>query len=72
MGNILSDPLRFRKTVLLISVVAISLLFFLMIRGFLMAILMAGIFSALARPLFCGSSGGSGAGPDWRPWPHWW
>lgn len=52
MGNLLSDPLRFRKAVLLISVVAISLLFFLMIRGFLMAILMAGIFSALARPLF--------------------
>ncbi len=52
MGNLLSDPLRFRKTVLLISVAAISLLFFLMIRGFVMAILMAGIFSALARPLF--------------------
>ncbi len=52
MGKLLSDPLHFRKTVLLCSVAAVSLLFFFMIRGFLMAILMAGIFSALARPLF--------------------
>jgi predicted PurR-regulated permease PerM len=43
---------QLRRTVLIISVVVITVIFFMMIRGFLMAILMAGIFSALANPLY--------------------
>jgi len=43
---------RFRQRVLVILVLFISILFFLMIRDFIMAILMAGIFSALARPIY--------------------
>ena len=40
------------KSVLLILVVAISALFFSMIHQFLMAIFLAGLFSALARPVY--------------------
>lgn len=40
------------KTVLLLMVIAISALFFSMIQQFLMAIFLAGLFSALARPVF--------------------
>ena len=40
------------KSVLLLLVVFISAIFLSMIRSFLMAIFMAGIFSALARPLY--------------------
>lgn len=40
------------KTVLLLMVIAISSLFFSMIQQFLMAIFLAGLFSALARPVF--------------------
>ncbi len=43
---------QLRRTVLVISVAIITLIFFMMIRGFLMAILMAGITSALATPLY--------------------
>ncbi|MFC2142592.1 AI-2E family transporter [Acidobacteriota bacterium] len=43
---------QLRRTVLIISVIIITLIFFMMIRGFLMAILMAGITSALANPLY--------------------
>ena len=46
------ERIKFRRTVLIISVIVISAIFFMMIRGFLMAILMAGIFSALANPLY--------------------
>jgi predicted PurR-regulated permease PerM len=52
MKHLLTDAVRFRKAFLLLALLFISALFFLMIRGFLMAILMAGIFSALARPLY--------------------
>lgn len=40
------------KSVVLLSVVFVSALFLSMIRQFLMAILLAGIFSGLARPLY--------------------
>jgi predicted PurR-regulated permease PerM len=40
------------KTVLLLMVLAISALFLSMIKPFLMAIFLAGLFSALARPVF--------------------
>lgn len=40
------------KTVLLVVVFFISVLFFSMIRTFLMAIFLAGLFSALAHPLY--------------------
>lgn len=40
------------KSVLLIMVLAISALFLSMIKPFLMAIFLAGLFSALARPVF--------------------
>ncbi len=40
------------KSVLLILVIGVSALFLAMIRHFLMAIFLAGIFSALSRPLF--------------------
>ncbi len=46
------ERIKFRRTVVIISVIVISAIFFMMIRGFLMAILMAGIFSALAKPLY--------------------
>ena len=40
------------KATLLVLVLIISLLFLAMIRHFLMALLLAGIFSAMARPLY--------------------
>lgn len=40
------------KFVLLLLVIAISLVFFNMIKGFLMAVLLAGIASSLAQPIF--------------------
>ena len=43
---------HFAKMVLLLVVLAISALFFSMIRSFLMAIFLGGLFSALARPLY--------------------
>jgi predicted PurR-regulated permease PerM len=46
------ERLKFRRIVLIIFVIVISAIFFRMIQGFLMAILMAGIFSALANPLY--------------------
>jgi predicted PurR-regulated permease PerM len=43
---------QLRRTVLIISAAVITVIFVMMIRGFLMAILMAGITSALANPLY--------------------
>jgi predicted PurR-regulated permease PerM len=40
------------KSVLMLMVIAISALFFTMIKQFLMAIFLAGLFSALARPVY--------------------
>ena len=43
---------RVRKLFLLFVVVAISALFFAMIRGFVMTLLLAAIFAGLARPIY--------------------
>lgn len=43
---------RVNRTVLLVMVIAISALFLSMIKQFLMPIFLAGLFSALARPVF--------------------
>ncbi|MEA3232701.1 MAG: AI-2E family transporter, partial [Thermodesulfobacteriota bacterium] len=40
------------KTTLLLLVLVISVLFLAMVRHFLMALLLAGIFSAMAHPLY--------------------
>ena len=40
------------KSILVLMVIAISILFFSMIHQFLMAIFLAGLFSALARPVY--------------------
>ncbi len=47
-----SDQDRFRRGFLLLLVIAISAIFFVMIRQFLMALFLAGIFSGLAYPLY--------------------
>jgi len=43
---------RFRKIFLLLLTLGISILFLAMIRGFLMAVLLAAIFSGMAHPLY--------------------
>jgi predicted PurR-regulated permease PerM len=43
---------RFRKGFVLVAALAISALFFSMIRDFVVPLLLAGIFSALAQPLY--------------------
>ena len=40
------------RSVLLLLLVAITATFFAMIKAFLMAVLLAGIFSSLAQPLY--------------------
>jgi len=47
-----SDADRFRRGFVLVAAVAISALFLVMIRSFLVPLLLAGIFSALAQPLY--------------------
>ncbi len=47
-----SDQDRFRRAFLLLLVIAISAIFFAMIRQFLMALFLAAIFSGLAYPLY--------------------
>ena len=46
------DQDRFRKSFLLVLAIAISLLFFAMVRGFIVALLVAAIFSGLFYPLY--------------------
>ncbi len=48
---------RFRKTFLLLLVIAISLGFVAMLQPFLTTILLAAIFSGLAHPLYARISG---------------
>jgi predicted PurR-regulated permease PerM len=43
---------KFAKSFLVLLVVGISIVFFFMIKGFLMAVLLAGIFSGMANPLY--------------------
>jgi predicted PurR-regulated permease PerM len=47
-----NDIDRFRKIFLLLLVIGISLVFFAMVRSFLLAILVAAIFSGLSNPLY--------------------
>ncbi len=46
------DADKFRKTFLLLLVIAISLIFFAMVRGFLMAVLVAAILSGMVQPFY--------------------
>ena len=46
------DPTRFQNRFLLVLALGISLLFLAMIRQFLIAILLAAVFSAMCRPLY--------------------
>jgi predicted PurR-regulated permease PerM len=46
------DPATFRKATVVLLTVAISAVFIGMIRGFLMALLLAAIFSGLSQPLY--------------------
>lgn len=43
---------KFANVFLIVLATAISVVFLLMVRGFLMAVLLAGIFSAMAQPLY--------------------
>ena len=52
MTETYSDRAKFYRSFLLLMVVAISALFFTMIRDFLMTLLLAAIFSGLAYPLY--------------------
>ncbi len=47
------DPDRFRRLFILILALSISAVFFQMIRGFALAVLLAGIFAGMTYPLFC-------------------
>ena len=48
----ISDPTRFQNRFLLVLALGISLLFLVMIRQFLVAILLAAVFSGMTRPLY--------------------
>ncbi len=43
---------QFGKVFLVLLAIGISIVFFLMIRGFLVALLLAGVFTAMAQPLY--------------------
>ncbi len=46
------DADKFRKTFLILLVIVISLIFFAMVRGFLMAVLLAAILSGMVQPMY--------------------
>jgi predicted PurR-regulated permease PerM len=46
------EAIRFRKTTVLLLTVAVSIVFLMVIRGYLMALMLAAIFAALSQPLF--------------------
>ena len=46
------DASRFRNRFLLVLVLGISLLFFTMIRGFVITVLLAAVFTAVSRPIY--------------------
>jgi len=62
-----TDPSRerFRKGFLLLLTLGISALFFAVIRGFLMSVLLAAIFAGMAQPLYRWLLGRLGARPAW-------
>jgi predicted PurR-regulated permease PerM len=51
-GNILNDKRLFQRAFLLLLVVAVSLLFFTVVRRFILTILLAAIFSGLMSPVY--------------------
>ena len=55
-----SDQTRFQNRFLLVLALGISLLFVVMIRQFLVAILLAAVFSAMIRPLYLRLAAGMG------------
>ena len=46
------DADKFRKTFLILLVIAISLIFFAMVRGFIMTVLLAAILSGMVQPFY--------------------
>ncbi len=52
MTQVLADADRFRKGFLILLVIAISLIFFAMVRSFLMTMLLAAILSGMVHPLY--------------------
>lgn len=52
MTDIVADQEKFRRITLLLLVVTISLVFLVMIRGYLKALALAAVFSGLAYPLY--------------------
>jgi predicted PurR-regulated permease PerM len=53
MNQLSIDPDKFRKIFLLVLALAISLLFFRMIRGFMSALFIAAILAGMSFPLYC-------------------
>ena len=49
-----ASVMRLQKIFLLVLVVAITILFLVMIRRFLVSLILAGVFAAMARPFFVG------------------
>lgn len=56
----ISDPTRFQNRFLLVLALGISLLFLAMIRPFLVAVLLAAVFSGMTRPLYLRLRAGMG------------
>jgi predicted PurR-regulated permease PerM len=52
MAQTPNDTDKFQKVFLILLVIGISLIFFAMVRGFLMAVLLAAIMSGLVHPLY--------------------
>ena len=52
MTDVVADADRFRKGFLILLVIAISLIFFAMVRSFLMTMLLAAILSGMVHPLY--------------------
>lgn len=52
MTDLMADREKFRRVILLLMVVAISIVFVYMIRNYLKALFLAGVFSAMAYPLY--------------------
>ena len=52
MTDLTADRAKFRRIILLLMVVVISIIFFYMIRNYLKAMFLAGIFSGISYPLY--------------------
>ncbi len=60
-----SEARKFQRAFLLLFVIAISLLFFAMVRGFVMAVLLAGIFAGMFHPTYKRIAGRLGGHKSW-------